>query len=125
MIFREDLAEKVLRGEKTVTRRLCSDNPRSPWWREQTIYTAGKRFAVQCGRGKPSIGFARVVRSGREPIGVLTKDEACREGFAHSDGFAQAWSEMHGDSLGDYDAAAWVWRIEFEVIPAIDHKGAG
>jgi hypothetical protein len=33
--FQRELAEKVMAGEKTVTRRLVSDNPRSPWWRER------------------------------------------------------------------------------------------
>ncbi len=31
MNFRPDLAEKVMRGEKTCTRRLVSANPNSPW----------------------------------------------------------------------------------------------
>lgn len=33
MNFKPELAAKVMSGEKTVTRRLVSENPRSPWWR--------------------------------------------------------------------------------------------
>ena len=32
MNFRPELAEKVMAGEKTVTRRVASENPRSPWY---------------------------------------------------------------------------------------------
>jgi hypothetical protein len=112
VIFRPELAAKVMAGEKTVTRRLCSENPRSPWWRERCIYVEGKVFAVQPGRGKPSIGRARVVNCSREPLGVLTNTAARREGFASMDEFREAWKEINGR----YDIWAEVWRIEFEVI---------
>jgi len=59
--FRPELAAKVMAGEKTVTRRLCSDNPRSPWWWEDCSLRVGKDYAVCPGRGKHAIGRVRIV----------------------------------------------------------------
>ena len=83
MIFRPELAAMVIAGEKTVTRRLCSENPRSPWWRERCALRPGQSFAVQPGRGKQSIGRARASSVQRELLGRLSDQEARREGRAH------------------------------------------
>lgn len=112
MIFREELAALVLTGEKTVTRRLCSENPRSPWWRERTIYVEGKVFAVQPGRGKSGLGFARVLSCRRVRLGKLTDEAARREGFEDEPHFAAAFALINGA----YDSDAKVWRIQFEVV---------
>jgi hypothetical protein len=113
MIFRPALAAKVMAGEKSVTRRLCSDNPQSPWWREQCIYVEGKEFAVQPGRGKPSIGRARVVSCERQRLGYLNTVETLREGFADEAAFREAFAGINGK----YDPDIEVWRVELEVIP--------
>jgi hypothetical protein len=111
MIFQPELARLVLEGRKTVTRRLCSENPRSPWWRERCVYVEGKVFAVQPGRGKPSIGRARVVSCRKELLGLLTHEDAEQEGFADISEFMGAWRAINGRYL----THAMVWRIEFEV----------
>lgn len=109
MIFRPELAELVLRGEKTVTRRLVSDNPRSPWWRERCALRPGQTVAVCPGRGKPAIGRVRIVRVTREPLGAITDAEAAKEGFASADEFRKAFTAINGGYAPD----ALVWRIEF------------
>lgn len=118
MIFRKVLAEKVLAGEKTVTRRLCSENPRSPWYRNRCRYREGQRFAVQAGRGKngKAIGYARVVSVRKERLGEAFKpsrvrEEARREGFESGVLFAAAFADINGK----VPRLTWVWRIEFEV----------
>jgi hypothetical protein len=55
MNFRPELAEKVMAGEKTVTRRLVSDNPRSPWYVGGCSLNVGQDYAVCPGRGKDAI----------------------------------------------------------------------
>lgn len=119
MIFRSELAAKVMAGEKTVTRRLCSDNPRSPWWSERCQYREGKRFAVQRGRGKngKAIGYARVVSVKKEQLGEAFERrrvwvEARREGFETPVLFAAAFADINGQ----VPRSTWVWRIEFEVV---------
>lgn len=108
MIFRPELAEAVMRGEKTVTRRLCTDNPRSPWFHDACTYRFGQTVAVQPGRGKTSIGSAVVTSVRRERLGYLSPAEARREGFASVDDFELAFVGINGA----YDPDACVWRIE-------------
>lgn len=69
IMFKPELAAKVMAGEKTVTRRLASDNPRSPWWREGCRFQPGQEVPIQPGRGKTAIGRATVVSVRREAIG--------------------------------------------------------
>lgn len=116
MNFRPELAEKVMAGEKTITRRLVSDNPRSPWWREACSLKVDHTYAVCPGRGKHAIGRVRVVRVDRRRLGFLGLDEAVGEGFGTMQGFRQAWTAINGG----YDPDVLVWRVEFAVVPAED-----
>lgn len=118
MIFRPELAAAVMAGEKTVTRRIVSENPRSPWWRERTWYQAGKVFTINPGRGAPNVGRARVIEALQQSLSALrtcslveADAEARLEGFASSAEFWSAWTGINGWGGGEI-----VWRIEFEVI---------
>jgi hypothetical protein len=113
MIFQPALAERVMSGEKTVTRRLCNhENHRSPWWVGGCGYRVGQRFAVNPGRGKFNIGHARVVAVERVGLEHLDDDEARREGFANAAEFEQALASINGG----YVLGTSVWRIEFELL---------
>lgn len=112
MIFKAELAELVVAGEKTVTRRLCSENPRSPWWRERCTYQPGKVFTVNPGRGVTRIGEARVVSCDRQALGYLTDDEARAEGFENATVFRATFEAINGS----YDPDVMVWRIEFVAL---------
>jgi hypothetical protein len=112
MNFQPELAEKVMAGEKTVTRRLVSDNPRSPWWRERCALTIGRDYAICPGRGKHAIGRVRIVNIGQRPLDRMNVREAHREGFGSIAAFESAWAAINGS----YDPHAIVWRVEFEVI---------
>lgn len=122
MNFRPDLAAKVMAGEKTVTRRLMSDNPRSPWFRERCALVPGRDYAVCPGRGKNAIGRITVTATMSEPLGWLDDAEARREGFDDAHGFVAAFQEIN---RGKYDPDALVWRVAFEVVPAGDEGGTG
>lgn len=111
MNFQPELAEKVMRGEKTVTRRLASDNPRSPWWRGGCSLVVGRDYAVCPGRGKHAIGRVVVTSVLRMRLGHLPESEARREGFASAAEFEAAFAEINGF----YDPDAVVWRVGFEV----------
>jgi len=80
--FQPHLAEAVIAGTKTVTRRLCSDNPRSPWWREE------------CG-----------LKVGRDTHRQIMGD---LEGFFSPGHFAATFISINGS----YDPDAEVWRVE-------------
>ena len=112
MIFRPALAQAILEGRKTVTRRLTRDNPRSPWWRERCGFRVGQSFAVCPGRSKHAIGRAVVTAVHMEMLGHLTEDEARREGFASIAEFFDAFRGINGSKINGWDS---VWRIEFEL----------
>lgn len=116
MNFQPELAAKVMAGEKTATRRLVSDNPRSPWYVGACSLKIDHTYAVCPGRGKHAIGRVRVTRVFREPLGILGLDEARAEGFSTMFGFRDAWRRINGT----YDPTALVWRVEFAVVPAED-----
>jgi hypothetical protein len=113
MIFTPELAQKVLAGEKTVTRRRVSRNSRSPWFIDKCTLQVGRTYAVCPGRAKVSIGRVRVLSVERMHLGQgLTTAEARREGFEDRGAFKRAWTAINGRwSDGDL-----VWRIEFEFV---------
>lgn len=112
MNFKPDLAAKVMSGEKTATRRLVSENPRSPWWREECGYKVGQNVAICPGRGKCQIGKARVRSVKRMRLGFLDSPGATAEGFNSPAKFEAAWREINGA----YDPDAIVWRIGLEAV---------
>lgn len=108
MIFVPELALKVMAGEKDVTRRLCSDNPRSPWWSGRCKLIPGKDYAVCPGRGVHAIGRVRVVSVVKMPLGVVSEAEARREGFPSARAFEDAWTAINGR----WEPGVMVYRIE-------------
>lgn len=115
MIFRPELAQAILEGRKTVTRRVVSTNPRSPWAAEGCTLRPGGEYAVQPGRGVHAIGRVEVVSVTREAFDLVavSPEEARREGFATWAKFATAWVALHprhGRRFAD------VWRIEFRLV---------
>jgi hypothetical protein len=112
MIFRNELALKVMSGSKTVTRRTCSRNPRSPWYIKRCGLRAGSTYAVCTGRGQPAIGRILILRVRREPLGFLDDAEAQLEGFESAEAFRETWKTLHKR----YDSHARVWRVEFETV---------
>ncbi len=118
MIFQPHLAAAVMAGSKTVTRRLVSTNPRSPWFAEKCAYRVGQEVAICPGRGKHQIGKAAVVSVERMALGWLTDAEALAEGFVavgferSCDRFVGAWTQINGT----YDEYALVWRVGLEAI---------
>ena len=109
MIFQPDLAELVITGRKTVTRRLCSENERSPWFRDRCAHKPGESYAVQPGRGKTAICRVTVIAVERMVLGRLSDAEAQLEGFPDRHAFAEAWEKINGS----YDETALVWRVRF------------
>lgn len=119
MNFRPELATKVMAGEKTVTRRLCSDNPRSPWWREECSLRNGSHYAVCPGRGEHQIGRVIVTHIRKERLSQLaTINEARQEGFPSVEAFRDAFTEINGA----WEPDLWVWRIQFKLPRAADQS---
>jgi hypothetical protein len=114
MNFHPALAAAVMTGRKNVTRRLVSDNPRSPYHPERIAALVGKDVAICPGRGKHSIGRARIQRVTIERFepGRITYAEANAEGCVSESEFMGLWARIHGS----FDAVV-VWRIELRPLP--------
>jgi hypothetical protein len=111
MLFREVLAEKIAVGEKTATRRLPSEKPRSPWYWRGCRYRVGHDFAVQGGFRRPALCRAIVDRVALERLGSINAAQAREEGFASVQAFCEAFEEINGS----FDPETWVWVVEFHL----------
>lgn len=110
LIFAPDLAPKVLTGKATLTRRLVSDNPRSPWHPDNAPRRVGRRIAVRPGRTEKGIGTVLIVKVKLEdPFypASIPDYEARRHGFDDAAGFIDFWKRTHGSVL-----PRAVWRVE-------------
>ncbi len=111
MIFRPMLIERILIGEKTVTRRPIP--PGSP---KACRYESGHVYAIQPGMARPAVARVEVLRVNTEPLGSIDDDDAVREGFANRAQFVAYWRDLYG---GTFDADALVRRIEFRVTEVL------
>lgn len=110
MIFKPEMVEKILSGEKTVTRRPLKQLDR---------YQPGRDYAVQPGRGKHAVARIRVTFVHEDRLGSITEDDARREGFLSSEAFFDYWDRLYG--FVDYDQA--VTRIAFRLLPREGEDG--
>ena len=105
MIFRPELARKIIRGEKTMTRRPIKPGEK------HCRYQEGRDYAVQPGSGKPESCRILITAVEGQALGDLTYRDARAEGFKTRDDFKMAWTEIHGR----YDPAMPVWAIRFRL----------
>lgn len=110
MNFRPDLADLVVAGRKTVTRRVMSGNPRSPWFEGGCLLVVGHPdgYAVCPGRGREQIGRVDLISIRPSTMGAVDDAEARREGCADRAAFRELIVEIHGA----FDPRLKVWRIE-------------
>ncbi len=110
MIFGPELAQLVMAGLKTETRRLVKGDPS-----EATAvcrYKEGRTYAVRPGRTKPGIGRIRITRVRRERLGDIDHAGARLEGFPTVGRFFDYWRSLYGR----VDPGAQVWAIRFELV---------
>ena len=93
--FKRPLIFKILRGEKTQTRRL------SDRFRIGEIY-----------RVNSSEIWILITRKYQQRLGEISQEEIHKEGFSSLSEFRQAWRKIYGR----YDPDQQVWAYEFKVI---------
>ena len=106
MIFRPELIQRILDGDKTVTRRRLTHTGG-----RRIAYRVGKTYAIQPGRGKKHVGHILVRHMDEQPLGMVTPREAKREGFESVAEFDGYWKMLHGE----YNPDEIVARIQFEL----------
>jgi hypothetical protein len=115
VIFQEELAKKVMAGEKTATRRrMVAGKPRSPWYRHGCGYKVGQVFTINPGRGIKNIGKARVTRVYSQPLGAMLEQHARQEGCKSLKHFRELWKSINKV----WNPAERVWVVEFERLGA-------
>jgi hypothetical protein len=112
VIFRPDMAQAILEGRKTVTRRPRTGRTvGNRWQNDPCRYREHRTYALQPGRGQRAIARIRILSVRPEALHELTDDEVRREGFASRGEFEQTWLSIYGRS----NYLDPVWRIEFEL----------
>lgn len=114
MIFKPQMIERILAGEKTETRRPISDNPRSPWWQEKCGLRSFNEYAICPGRGKLAVGRIRFLGARQEPLNWINESGARAEGFPDRQAFVDYWRELYGK----WELALRVWVVRFELVEA-------
>ena len=138
MNFKQQLVDKVLAGEKTVTRRpvkyaevvnvFADGSNQITRSQNPCRYEVGKTYAVQPvieegpgkGRGGKEVARIRILSVSRETLLALNTRDARREGFYGAPEFATYWTKLYGS----FDPNQLVDRIEFELVPG-EQKGGG
>ena len=84
MIFKPELARKVVDGSKTMTRR-----------RGDVSYSPERWYKVQPGRGKFHVCHVFVTSVREERLGDITLGDACAEGFQRVSDFIDYWMKLN------------------------------
>lgn len=106
MIFRPELIEKILAGEKTQTRRPVKGEAGR---RGQCRYRPGRRYGVQPGRGEKSTCQIGVWHVRQEMLGKISEADAREEGFENSAYFFRYWHGLYG--AVHLEQKVWVIRF--------------
>lgn len=113
MIFKEELARKIITGDKRATRRrMVPGKPRSPWYRHRCAYTEGQVFTINPGRGKSRVAEARVTRVYAQRLGQMNEKDAKLEGCKSLKHFRETWKALNRI----WNPAELVWVVEFELF---------
>ena len=129
MIFSKEHIEKIKRGEKTMTRRIqkpdeyyqklyLSDgnrlhrvlkNGRLKWAEDKT-------YAVQAGRGKPSLFRIEILNIFDEHLHDITPKDAMWEGGYTISRFQTAWDDINAKHGHRWEDNPKVWVLQFRLM---------
>ena len=105
MMFDKFCIEKILDGEKTVTRRL-------PKGRQPA--RVGRIHKLKIDRTKKTFGLILITDCYLSLVKEIDDKEAQKEGFKSRKEYIDYFMEVNNiDMLSDYDL---LWRVEFELL---------
>ena len=142
MIFKSELCDKVLSGEKTQTRRLKRENEylthgsfgqpdcvsrRSETTLDTRKWVVGRTYAVQPGRGKKAVGRIKLLVIREESLQDISGADAIAEGWPRDREFfprmntaikALIWFRNRWNSINKKPGTRWgdnpaVWVLTF------------
>ena len=99
MLFREKHIKKILRGEKTMTRRI-----------HKRPYRVGLKYRIQRSWYDWTDIQILITRRFRQRLGDISPEDIRKEGYQTLEEFREAWIEINGE----WDPDLMVWAYEFE-----------
>lgn len=104
MLFKKPLLEKILKGEKTQTRRTMERKP------GRRVYEVGERVGIRAGYTKP-VAYITIKKKFQQRLRGITEEEARKEGFSSVDDFKKQWEALYQG----WNPEEVVWVYEFEL----------
>lgn len=129
MLFKPELIEKILKGEKTQTRRIKKPGERLtkyPDGRKVAVvgalpdvtrhikWVVGQTYAIQPGRGKEGVARLRVLDIRVEVARDISESDAIAEGFSGVAEFLEVFERINGKGALDKE----VYVLTFELVEA-------
>ena len=107
-LFKRKHLQKILKGEKTQTRRT-----------HKHMWKLGKTYAIRTSWfGKPE-GYIEIIRKFRQKLGEISPEDVKKEGYSSLEEFRRVWEEING--LGNWNPEQVVICYEFKVV--VSRKG--
>ena len=129
MLFKPYLAEAILQGKKTQTRRLPTTNGAVLYDNDNTIiavyqngrlrWKVGRTYAIQPGRGKKAIGRLHLLGIRQEPLQAINWRDARNEGLADANptkAFVSLWNDINPTPGTCWQDNPEVFVLTFELI---------
>jgi len=102
-LFKRKHLRKILRGEKTQTRRI-----------HKHTWKLGKIYGIRTSWFRKSEGYIKIIRKFRQKLGDISLEDIKKEGYSSLEEFRRAWEEING--LGSWDPDLIVTVYEFAYV---------
>ncbi|MDH5450216.1 MAG: hypothetical protein OEX77_04835 [Candidatus Bathyarchaeota archaeon] len=100
MLFREKHIKKIMRAEKTMTRRT-----------HKRTFKVGGVYGIRSWYLERPKHYVKITSRFRQRLGDMTFEDVRKEGYETFEDFKRAWIEINGEWGPDQ----LVWVYEFEV----------
>ncbi len=102
-MFDKYTKDKIITGEKTVTRRLRKNNKRPA--------IPGKTHKLKIDRSSDTYGYIKILSCEKSFFGDLTEEDALAEGFNSKEEYKNYFLNVNGSV--DDDLPIWVVTFEY------------
>lgn len=136
MIFREDLAQKILDELKRQTRRPVKPGDKAEfawewtesgelietteiaavWRNNRRHWSVGNTYAIQTGRGKPAIAHFKLLLIRREAVREISYSDAIAEGFETREQFFDVWDSFYGNRF------PVAWALDIKLVEVVNDR---
>lgn len=101
MLFKKHHIDKILHGQKTMTRRLSKRQ-----------YHVGSKQGIRSQWFQKSIAHILITRRFKQRLGDINLEDVKKEGYSSLEEFRKVWTEINGS----WDPNIVVTVYEFQVV---------